>query len=135
MKAYLVLDFKIHDLRAFKQYIDNVPAFIAKHGGKYLVQGAEPTPLEGDWRPERMVVLEFPARQNATDFLNDPEFRDLLAVRHRTTPAVWYWLTAADGGWVESGFLLFKPGPTKTVEIVLAVLRQSHRQLARNPLQ
>lgn len=85
MKAYLVLDFKIHGFSAFKRYIDNVPAFIAKHGGRYLVQGAEPTPLEGDWRPERMVVLEFPARQNATDFLNDPDFQDLLAVRHRTT--------------------------------------------------
>jgi len=85
MKAYLVLDFRIHDFRAFKPYIDNVPAFIAKHGGKYIVQGAEPTPLEGDWRPERMVILEFPSRQNATDFLNDPEFQGLLALRHQTT--------------------------------------------------
>ena len=41
--------------------------------------------LEGDWRPERMVILEFPSRQNATDFLNDPEFQGLLALRHRTT--------------------------------------------------
>lgn len=85
MKAYLVLDFKINDFGAFKEYIDNVPAFIAKHGGRYIVQGAEPTPLEGGWRPERMVILEFPARQNVRDFLDDPDFQSLLAVRHRTT--------------------------------------------------
>ena len=85
MKAYLVLDLKIHDFSSFREYIDNVPSFIRKHGGKYIVQGAEPTPMEGDWRPERMVILEFPARENAKAFLGDPEFKDLLAIRHRTT--------------------------------------------------
>ena len=85
MKAYLVLDLMIHDFGSFREYIEKVPSFIKKHGGRYIVQGAEPTPMEGDWRPERMVILEFPARQNANDFLTDPEFQDLLAIRHRTT--------------------------------------------------
>jgi uncharacterized protein (DUF1330 family) len=85
MKAYLVLDLKIHDFNSFRAYIDNVPSFIKKHGGRYIVQGAEPAALEGDWRPERMVILEFPARENATAFLGDPDFQGLLAIRHRTT--------------------------------------------------
>jgi uncharacterized protein (DUF1330 family) len=85
MKAYLVLDFTIHDLESFREYIEKVPSFITKHDGKYVVQGAKPIPVEGVWRPERMVILEFPARQNATAFLTDPEFQDLLAIRHRTT--------------------------------------------------
>ncbi|MCP4619821.1 MAG: DUF1330 domain-containing protein [Bradyrhizobium sp.] len=85
MKAYLVLDLKIHDFHSFREYIDNVPSFIRKHGGRYIVQGSEPIPMEGDWRPERMVILEFPARENATAFLGDPEFKHLLAIRHRTT--------------------------------------------------
>ena len=85
MKAYLVLDLAIHDFGPFRGNIEKVPSFINKHGGKYIVQGAEPTPMEGDWRPERMVILEFPARENATAFLIDPEFQDLLAIRHRTT--------------------------------------------------
>jgi len=85
MKAYLVLDLTVHDFGSFREYIEKVPAFIGKHGGKYIVQGAEPTPMEGDWRPERMVILEFPARQNATAFLGDPEFQDLLKLRQRTT--------------------------------------------------
>ena len=85
MKAYLVLDLTVHDFGSFREYIEKVPAFIARHGGKYIVQGAEPVPLEGDWRPERMVILEFPARENATAFLTDPEFQGLLGLRHRTT--------------------------------------------------
>lgn len=85
MKAYLVLDFSIHDLEGFRPYIAKVPAFIEKHGGKYIVRGAEPTAIEGDWLPERMVIIEFPARQDAERFLADDGFQELAKIRHKTT--------------------------------------------------
>ena len=85
MKAYLVLDLTIHDLAGFRPYVAGIPAFIVKHSGKYIVQGVQPTTMEGDWRPERMVVIEFPARENAEAFLSDPDCRDLFRVRHNTT--------------------------------------------------
>jgi uncharacterized protein (DUF1330 family) len=85
MKAYLVLDFSINDFAGFKRYIAEIPAQISKHGGKYIVQGAQPAPVEGDWTPERMVILEFPGRENAEAFLSDPDSRDLFEIRHATT--------------------------------------------------
>lgn len=85
MKAYLVLDLSIRDFAGFAPYIAAVPAFIAKRSGRYIVQGVVPTPIEGDWKPERMVVIEFPARQNAEAFLTDPEIQSLFKVRHETT--------------------------------------------------
>ncbi len=85
MKAYLVLDLTIHDLPAFRPYIAAIPAFIEKHGGRYIVRGVEPTSMEGNWRPELMVVLEFPARENAQAFLADPDCQDLFRIRHETT--------------------------------------------------
>jgi uncharacterized protein (DUF1330 family) len=85
MKAYLVLDFSIQDLTAFRKYITDIPAFIEKHGGRYIVRGVEPTVVEGDWAPERMVILEFPARENAEAFLQDLDTRALFEIRHQTT--------------------------------------------------
>ena len=85
MKAYLVLDLTVHDYPGFAPYAAAIPAFIAKHGGQYIVRGEVPTIMEGDWAPERVVVLEFPGRENALAFLNDPECQDLFALRHRTT--------------------------------------------------
>jgi uncharacterized protein (DUF1330 family) len=85
VKAYLVLDLSIDDFAGFKPYIAAIPAFIAKHSGKYIVQGVQPTVMEGDWRPERMVVIEFPARENAEAFLSDPDCQELFRIRHRTT--------------------------------------------------
>lgn len=69
----------------FLDYVAAIPAFIARHGGRYVVQGAEPTVVEGDWAPERLVILEFPARENAEAFLADPEVQPVFAIRHRTT--------------------------------------------------
>ena len=85
MTAYLVLDFAIKDLRGFLPYAEAIPAFIEKHGGRYIVRGEAPTVMEGDWAPKRLVILEFPARENARAFLDDPDAPSLFALRHRTT--------------------------------------------------
>lgn len=84
MKAYLVLDLSVQDLPGFKPYIAGIPAFIEKHGGRYIVRGVEPTVMEGDWAPEHMVILEFPARANAKAFLDDPDAQALFQIRHNT---------------------------------------------------
>lgn len=85
MKAYLVLDLTIHNLARFRPYIAAIPTFIEKHSGRYIVQGVQPTTMEGDWTPERMVVIEFPARENAEAFLHDPDAQRLFDIRHKTT--------------------------------------------------
>jgi uncharacterized protein (DUF1330 family) len=94
MKAYLVLDLSVNDFGGFKKYIAEIPAFIAKHSGKYIVQGVQPTTIEGDWRPERMVIIEFPEREKAEAFLGDPDIQELFKVRHATTTSK---LVLADG--------------------------------------
>jgi uncharacterized protein (DUF1330 family) len=85
MTAYLVLDFSIKDLRGFMPYVEAIPAFIGRHGGRYIVRGVEPEVMEGDWTPARMVILEFPSSDHARAFLNDPEAQDLFALRKHTT--------------------------------------------------
>jgi uncharacterized protein (DUF1330 family) len=85
MKAYLVLDFVVHDFPGFLPYIAAIPAVFGRHGGRYLVQGTVPTVVEGDCAPERLVIIEFPSRADAQGFLDDPEAQPLFALRHKTT--------------------------------------------------
>jgi uncharacterized protein (DUF1330 family) len=94
MKAYLVLDLTVNDFGRFKKYVAEIPAFIAKHSGRYIVQGVQPTTIEGDWKPERMVIIEFPERERAEAFLGDPEIQELFKLRHETTTSK---LVLADG--------------------------------------
>ena len=85
MNAYLILDLEIHDISVFTEYIRKIPEFIKKHKGRYVVQGVEPMVLEGDWEPARIVVIEFPSRDNAESFLNDPDASVLFDIRQNST--------------------------------------------------
>lgn len=85
MKGYLVLDLSIKVLEGFLEYAEKIPTFIDKHGGRYLVQGVVPEKMEGNWSPERLVILEFPSTEKAKEFLTDPEAQELFSLRHETT--------------------------------------------------
>lgn len=54
----------------------------------------EPTTIEGDWAPERLVIIEFPERQKARAFLDDPDIQNLFKLRQATTKSK---LLLADG--------------------------------------
>ena len=85
MNAYLILDLTIHNFNEFREYIDKIPEYVKKHSGRYIVQGVEPDVIEGDWKPERVVVIEFPSKNNAREFLQDPDAQTLFTLRHKTT--------------------------------------------------
>ena len=83
MSAYLVVDITVHDPEMYQEYVRKAPLFIEKHGGIYRVRGGEVEIQEGEWRPQRMVVVEFPTRENAKAFLNDPGYQAVAAIRHQ----------------------------------------------------
>lgn len=89
-----MLDLSVNDPAGFKRYIAEIPAFIARHSGRYIVRGIEPTAIEGDWTPERLVIIEFPERADAQAFLDDPDAQALFKLRHATTTSR---LLLADG--------------------------------------
>jgi uncharacterized protein (DUF1330 family) len=40
--------------------------------------------LEGDWHPERIVILEFPSGEKALEWWNSDIYSKAKAIRHRT---------------------------------------------------
>ena len=60
MPAYLLVDCEVTDPARYEIYKKLAPPAIAKYGGRYLVRGGAVQQVEGDWRPNRIVVLEFP---------------------------------------------------------------------------
>ncbi len=83
MAAYFIVEIDVQDAVAFEEYRKQVPAIIAKYGGRYLVRGGRTETLEGDWHPKRVVVLEFPSLEQAKKFYDSPEYRPLKALRLR----------------------------------------------------
>ena len=86
MKAYLMIELNLIDMEGFMEYAQRIPALISKHGGRYLVQGVEPTVVEkrGDVS-QRAVLLEFPDRPAAEAFLDERSKSDLHGIWAKTT--------------------------------------------------
>mgnify|MGYP000871683348 CR=1 FL=1 len=82
MSAYLIFDIKVEDAEAFGVYAAEIPIFVKKHSGTYRALGGNVEALEGDWRPHRVVIIEFPSPELAKQFLHDPDAQPLIAIRH-----------------------------------------------------
>jgi uncharacterized protein (DUF1330 family) len=82
MSAYVILDISVTDSVRYEEYKRLAPPAIAAFGGKYLARGGKVEVLEGGWAPGRIVVLEFPAAEQAKAWLESPEYRAARALRH-----------------------------------------------------
>lgn len=81
MKAYVIVDVKITDQQRYEDYKKLTPASLEPYGGKFLVRGGATTTLEGNWRPGRVVVLEFPSAQQAQDWWASDAYAPAKAIR------------------------------------------------------
>lgn len=81
MPAYIVVDGEVTDPVRYEAYKKLAQAAIAKHGGRYLVRGGETSVLEGEWQPQRIVVLEFPSANAIKRFYSSPEYQAARAER------------------------------------------------------
>ena len=84
MTAYLIVDTKIIDEEAYEEYKIRAKPIVESYGGEYLVRGGYITVLEDElWTPTRLVVVRFPSRQAAENFLNSDEYAPVKAIRHK----------------------------------------------------
>ena len=84
MAAYVLVDVRIHDPAVYAEYRQLTPASIAAYGGRFVVRGGQVETLEGDWTPERIVVLEFPSVAQARAWWASPEYAPAKALRQRS---------------------------------------------------
>ena len=84
MPAYIISEVEILDEEEAAHYRSLAADSIAAHGGRYVVRGALPDALEGEW-PEasRLVVVEFPSMEVARRWYASPEYAEALAFRGR----------------------------------------------------
>lgn len=80
--GYLVVDAKSSDPQAMARYRELAALAVGKYGGRYLVRGGAYEVLEGQtWRPQRLVIVEFPSLAKAREFYDSPEYRAARAAR------------------------------------------------------
>lgn len=86
MPAYLIAEHIITNAAIFEEYRAKVGPMIAKHGGRYLTKGgSHKMPEGGHWKPERVVIMEFPDMDSLNAWYSSSEYRPLIALRKKCT--------------------------------------------------
>lgn len=85
MPAYVINDMEITDPVVFEQYRQLTPSTVAQYGGRFIVRGGAIEPLEGDWLPQRLVILEFPSAEQARAWINSPEYAPARSLRQASS--------------------------------------------------
>jgi len=81
MAAYIIVDLKINDAEMYEKYKKLTPASVAAYQGKFIVRGGATETLEGDWKPGRIVVLEFPNAERARQWWDSSEYAPAKIIR------------------------------------------------------
>jgi uncharacterized protein (DUF1330 family) len=81
MAAYWIGEHDITDRKKFEEYLRRVVPMIERFGGRYLTRPGSHEVLEGSWRPNRVVLIEFPDMAALKAWYHLPEYQQLIALR------------------------------------------------------
>lgn len=81
MAAYVIADIRVTDPVQYEEYKRLAAPTVAAHGGRYVVRGGATETLDGDWVPERVVVLEFPNAEQARQWWSSDTYEAAKKIR------------------------------------------------------
>ena len=84
MPAFLIADIEVTDEQTYSAYRTANPDIVNKHGGRYVALGGAVEVLEGDWHPNRTVIIEFPSMEALRSFYTSPEYVELRKLRTKS---------------------------------------------------
>src|SRR4051794_34011947 len=84
MPAYVIVDIKITNPEDYEEYKKLTPSSITAFDGKFIVRGGKTENLEGNWQPQRVVILEFPSVDRAKQWWNSTEYAPAKSIRQKS---------------------------------------------------
>ena len=85
MAAYVIGEIEVTDQATYDDYRKQVPATVAKYGGRFIMRGGKVETLEGGWAPKRIVALEFPSMEQAQKWYRSAEYAPLIKLRQKAS--------------------------------------------------
>jgi uncharacterized protein (DUF1330 family) len=84
MAAYVISEVEPLDPELFDRYRALAQASIEQHGGRYTVRAALPEAAEGNWEPQRrLVIVEFPDLDTVQRWYSSDSYAAARAISDR----------------------------------------------------
>lgn len=87
MAAYAILDVDIYDIELYLRYQKAVRPLLEAAGARYLARGGEFVVFEGDYQPQRLIIVEFPSLAEMEDFYSSEGYQALKPERQACSSA------------------------------------------------
>ena len=82
MKYYVYGEICLKHGEWVQEYLRDINSFIEKHGGRVLSRSMKMEKVEGERElSTNVILLEFPNRQTAVNFFDDPDYQPLRKMR------------------------------------------------------
>ena len=94
-KAYVICDIDVTDPERYEEYKRLSSAAAERYGARFVVRGGPVDVLEGDWRPTRLVLLEFADEAAARRWYDSPEYTAATQVRRSAATSSFILVTGA----------------------------------------
>ena len=85
MKAYIIVDVTITNPTLYEDYKKLTAASLVPYNGKFIVRGGKRETLEGEWKSDRLVVLEFPSLEQAKGWWSGDGYAPAKAIRQKAS--------------------------------------------------
>ena len=82
---YVVAEMSIHDRDRYDRYARQFLQVLRPFSGRLLAADERPVTIEGDWRVDKVVLLEFPDRAAYHAWASSPEYRRIAEDRLAST--------------------------------------------------
>ncbi|MBE90757.1 MAG: D-fructose-6-phosphate amidotransferase [Rhodospirillaceae bacterium] len=85
MAAFVIADITVTDPEKYKNYTSQTPATVEKFGGKFVVRGGDVTIMSGEWKPNRLVVIEFPNMATLKKWYKSKDYQKIAKIREEAS--------------------------------------------------
>lgn len=79
--AYILANVRVTNPEQYEEYKKLSTIAMKAHGAEVCVRGGAVEVLEGDWTPDRVVLLKFPSMEQARAFYGTPEYKAAIQAR------------------------------------------------------
>jgi uncharacterized protein (DUF1330 family) len=85
MAAYFIVDVKVENPELYEEYRKGVARTLQLYGGTFLVRGGKCETIEGDWLPQRFVIVEFKNAEQFQRWYHSPEYSEIRKIRFQAS--------------------------------------------------
>jgi len=83
MTGFVIIEIDVHNQEEYNKYTKLVSRSFTKYSGEIIVGGGQIIPLEGHWKPKRIIIIAFPTVRLAKDWWESKSYQAASIFRHK----------------------------------------------------